>query len=169
MKWFFVASTEYQLKRRIVCCDLCEGFKRSVGRHRKEALHCAPVMSQIRFKNFWLFGVVQRAQAELEAVGSLFQCNFANNFGILHPLRAAPGRDQVLVAIDFEQIDRCRVELAGLSSSDFEQIVVGRAESESNQKSKYSIEESFRRRSFPEFPIACHESYSIPLSSVVAH
>ncbi len=125
-------------------------------------------MSQIRFKNLWLFGVVQRSQPEPESRPSLLQCNFANNFGILYPLGAAPGRDQVLLAVDFEQIDRCRVELAGLSSSDFEQVVVGRTESESNQKSKHSIEESFRRSSFPEFPIAGHESYSIPLSSVVA-
>jgi hypothetical protein len=62
----------------------------------------------------------------------------------------ARGCDQITLAVQFQQIDGGRVELAALPSADFEQIVVGKAETETHEESKDAVKDFLDAGRFAE-------------------
>jgi len=97
-----------------------------------------------------LLGFGNWTQVEFLAGASLLERDFSGGLGVSHPLSSSPWSDQITLAVHFHEIDWSGVEVAGFSAADFEQVVVGEAQAETNEKSENAVEDSFAGAWFAE-------------------
>src|SRR6266550_6042387 len=81
---------------------------------------------------------------------SFLQRDFSGGFGVAYPLRSSARGDQVALALQFQEIDRGREELAGFASANLEKVDMRRAQAEADKESKGAVEEFFNGGGFAE-------------------
>src|SRR5262249_22243614 len=115
---------------------------RSAGTNRKEALHLAPELVEVRLQDRRPLRDGKRTELELANEAALAQDDGAGGLRIPHPLRVAARSDEVALAPELEQVDRHRVQVSALPTADFQQVGVPKAEAEAYQGAEQTIEQA---------------------------
>ena len=136
------SGERFQLEDWVVRCHANEGLHFRGYENREVALHGRFESVEVGLKQRRLLRIGHGAQAKPLPEASLSQRGLSGSLGVAYPLRASAWRDQVALAVQFEQVDGRRIQLARLASTHLKQIVVLQSETQANKKSEGAVKEA---------------------------
>jgi len=103
-------------------------------------LHRAPESVQVNFQNLRLGVIWNRNQCEPFSLTPLPKNHIAARESIANPLRVAAACNHEALATKAQDIDRGGVVSSALSPADYEKVVVGKTEAETDEKTEKLVE-----------------------------
>src|SRR5579864_8113049 len=112
-----MAQVGNKFECRVTPADRREIFHTRIRGDQEVALHFAAKGVEVGFQDRQLLRFDERTQAKFLPLASLLERDFSSGLGVAHPLRSPARSHQILLSIQFEQVDWSRVELASFPSA----------------------------------------------------